>query len=656
MKDLVLDGFVESFCTNHNLLSLTNDVQFEAFCVFSLLRKYHQVEVHDVDELVSGGGGDGGLDAIIILINGTIAQTIEDVVYFAEKLKRIEVEFVFVQAKSGTSFEASKIGSFLYGVEQFFNSDASLKFRPEIEELRKVKDYVYRLSIEMDENPKCYVYYCAAGPWNEDLDPKNRLEDGRRRLTELSLFSSVSVEPIDSEKLKATYREIERRISREIEFQKIAVFPRIDGVDEAYLGLLPGDQFMKLISTDDGMLNRELFYDNVRDFQGDNPVNREIEQTLKDSSGPNRFALLNNGITLVARSVNKQGDRFRISDFQIVNGCQTTHMLFRCKDRMGQDAFVPLKLIVTDNSEIITEVIKATNRQTPVLTEALESLTPFHKDLEDFYVSQHSKLNRNDYLYYERRSKQYLFDRIQQSNIITLTAQTKSFVAMFLNEPHSHPRYYGELLRAYEQRLFLPDHKPAPYYASGLAFYVVEKFISRGDIQRQNKKYKFHLVMLLRILTAGVEVPKLNNNKISDYSLKIIDCLSSDESALKYCKEAESLLVDELSKFGKRSDDISRLKAFTSKLLESVKATFEPSASEEPVPDSVETGTIRFYDDWKEFGFIERDNGGDMYVHRKGLFKVPWQLRIAGTRVKYDVIDGYKGPMATNVRLIKKSD
>ena len=44
-------------------------------------------------------------------------------------------------------------------------------------------------------------------------------------------------------------------------------FPRIDRVGEAYIGLLSGDQFINLVSTDDGELNRDLFFDNVRDFK-----------------------------------------------------------------------------------------------------------------------------------------------------------------------------------------------------------------------------------------------------------------------------------------------------------------------------------------------------------------------------------------------------
>ena len=190
--------------------------------------------------------------------------------------------------------------------------------------------------------------------------------------------------PVDAELLKTIYRELERGVVRTVELNRTAVFPRIDGVDDAYVGLLPGDEFLKLVSTTDGELNRELFYDNVRDFQGNNPVNNEINHTLADEARRRNFPLLNNGVTIVARSITRRGDSFTISDFQIVNGCQTTHVLFQNKASMDADTFIPIKLVATNDSQVVAEVIKATNRQTAVHPEALESLSPFHKELEDF--------------------------------------------------------------------------------------------------------------------------------------------------------------------------------------------------------------------------------------------------------------------------------
>ena len=653
MKDLVLKGFVKNFADERGLSNLSDSEIFEAFAISSLLRKYHYADVPDLDEVLMGGGGDGGIDAGVILVNGRLISTDKDVQFFIDKLHRLDVEFVFIQAKTSASFEAASIGTFVYGVEQFFAQDSQIQFRDEVERLRKLKDYIYERSIEMEQNPRCYLYFVAAGTWTDASNPRARLHDGQTKLQQLSLFSQVQAEPIDAERLKTIYRELERGVIKEIEFIRTTVFPKFEGVREAYLGLLSGDQFLNLIVTEERNLNRELFYDNVRDFQGNNPVNREIALTLSSEETRSRFALLNNGVTIVARSINRTGDIFKISDFQIVNGCQTTHILFQNRKVIDSSSYIPVKLIVTDDSQIITEVIKATNRQTEVRPESLESLTPFHKELEDFYLSQQSHIEKQQRILYERRSKQYTFDIIKPSNIVTLTAQTKSFVAMFLNEPHSHPRYYGELLKSYEQRLFVHNHKPAPYYASGYTLVTVERFFNSGKFERYLRKYKYHILMLIRIQISGLDIPKFNSNKITQYSLDIVKSLEDEKLAFQHCDEAINVIKAGLKNFNFHRTDPSQLRAFTRHIIDSLRSDspkLKPSEDESSI-GAVEHGKILWYDDVKNFGFIERDKGGDLFVHRTGLSKIPWHLRHQGTRVTFKVTQGPSTLMADSVTL-----
>ncbi len=653
MKDQVLAGFVKSFTKNRGLDGWSDSEIFEAFAVSSLLRKYHQTEFSDLEDVLTGGGGDGGIDAVAILVNGHPVQTEADVNFFLDTLRRLDVEFVFVQAKSSAAFDGGKIGTFVHGVEQFFSTEPSITFRDEIEQIRRLKNYIYERSISMQENPDCYLYYVATGTWGANMEPESRLSDGRKRLKATNLFRSVSAIPVDGELLKSIYRELERGVEKEIEFGKTALFPKVDGVSEAYVGLLSGDQFINLISTEDGALNRELFYDNVRDFQGHNPVNREIAQSLKDKDARSRFALLNNGVTIVARSINRTGDVFKISDFQIVNGCQTSHIIYQNREVIDDKAFVPVKLVVTDDSEVITEVIKATNRQTAVLPEALESLTPFHKELEDFYLVQGSNLDKQSRIYYERRSKQYALDRIRATQVVSLTAQTKSFVAMFLNEPHSHHRYYGELLRSYEERLFVQGHAPEAYYASGAALLAVENLFNRGRISRTFRKFKYHILMLLRIQIAGHETPKLNSNQMGKYASKLIDGVSDSARCQQECRKAIGVIQKKLESWTGDKRGIPRLRNFTERLIDSTGTGKIESTSNEPRVSTKERGKIIWYDDWKNFGFIERDAGGNIFVHRSGISKVPFHLQVPGTRVEYIVGSGPKSYKAVEVQVIE---
>ena len=668
MNDLVLEGFVNSFARDRGFSHLRPDELFEAFVASSVLRKYHQSDITDTEDgLLVGGGNDGGLDAVAILVNGRPARTEEDVQFFVDNLRRLDVEFVFVQAKESSTFNAADIGSFTYGVERFFaavsGNDPLIQFNSDILQLVHLCRGVYQQSIKMQHNPKCYLYYVTTGKWTDAVDPSGRLSDGVTRLHQLNIFSDITALPVDAELLKAIYRELERGVVKDVEFSKTAVFPRIDEVDDAYIGLLSGDEFIKMVSTDDGQLNGELFYDNVRDFQGNNPVNGEINNTLAEPSLRRNFPLLNNGVTIVAREITRKGDTFTIADFQIVNGCQTTHVLFQNRESIGPETFIPVKLVATRDRQVITEVIKATNRQTAVLPEALESLTPFHKELEDFYAVRESARDPGDRIYYERRSKQYARDNISPRNIVSLTGQIKSFIAMFLNEPHSHPRYYGELLRSYEGRLFGNDHKPEPYYASGVTLLTVEKWLNARPEDRDLRFYKHQMLMLLRKSISGQNMPRLNSNTISGYALQIVDALRDPAKADTECKQAASILRNALAEFGTRGDERNpphRLRLFTEKLLgrpAPVRDTenVQPAAKELS-PDAIERGRIRWFDEWKNYGFIERDNGGDTFVHGSEIDAIPWHLRTADVRVQFTIVDNPRSrgmQMASGVELEK---
>ena len=667
MNDVVLEGFVKNFADARGLAHLTPDKLFDAFAFSSILKKYHQADITDLEDgVLVGGGGDGGLDAIAIMVGGRPIRTKEDIQYFIKNRWRLDVEFVFVQAKTSASFSAADIGNFTFGVEQFFasinGSEMQIEFNSDVLQLADQTRYLYEQSIKMQENPRCFLYYITGGKWTNALDLSGRLSNGERKLRQLKMFSSVKAKPIDAELLKAIYREVERGVVKEIEFSKTAVFPRIKGVEDAYIGLLPGNEFIKMVSTDNDELNREIFYDNVRDFQGQNPVNGEINHTLIDEQRRHNFPLLNNGITIVAREISRRGDTFTISDFQIVNGCQTTHILFQNKRRIGADTFVPVKLLATTERQVISEVIKATNRQTEVLPEALESLTPFHKELEDFYETREGTRDPADRIYYERRSKQFVWDKIHPRNIVSLTAQIKSFIGMFLNEPHSHPRYYGELLGAYTGKLFANNHKPAPYYTSGITLLAVEKWLNSRSPDRELRTYKYQLLMLLRATISGQNVPRFNSNAITEYSLKIVDVLRDPTRSDEAFNRAAALLLAGLDKFGRQSREgnrPNRLRVFTDLLIRNLPSTGNmqeaPQSGNRLSITAGESGRIIRFDELKNYGFIKRDTGGDIFVHRSEINRIPWHITKTDQRVRYVVRPNPKSPgkqMACEVVLV----
>ena len=61
-------------------------------------------------------------------------------------------------------------------------------------------------------------------------------------------------------------------------------------------------------------------------------------------------------------------------------------------------------------------------------------------------------------------------------------------------------------------------------------------------------------------------------------------------------------------------------------------------------------GTVKWFNDSKGFGFIEQAEGKDVFVHHTAIEAEGFKSLGEGDRVKFDVVEGPKGPQAANVR------
>jgi len=68
--------------------------------------------------------------------------------------------------------------------------------------------------------------------------------------------------------------------------------------------------------------------------------------------------------------------------------------------------------------------------------------------------------------------------------------------------------------------------------------------------------------------------------------------------------------------------------------------------------ETMTTGTVKFFNAEKGFGFISREGGDDVFVHYSNIQGDGYKSLDEGQRVEFDVAPGRKGEEAQNVRLV----
>ncbi|NTV90750.1 MAG: cold-shock protein [Clostridiales bacterium] len=64
----------------------------------------------------------------------------------------------------------------------------------------------------------------------------------------------------------------------------------------------------------------------------------------------------------------------------------------------------------------------------------------------------------------------------------------------------------------------------------------------------------------------------------------------------------------------------------------------------------MQRGRVKWFNAEKGFGFIERDNGNDVFVHFSAITMDGFKTLEEGSEVEFDVVEGAKGPQAANVQ------
>lgn len=542
LVDRVTGNFLQSFSQQYGFSSRKTEVQFEHFANYcAIANESNSVDINLLD--MCTGNSCQGIDGVAIQVNGRYVMSVDEINEAIAGSNSLTVNFVFVQAKSSEDFSNALISNFLTFVQAFFSDNTEVFVTEEMQHFIELKDYIYSKSNLMRKrNPNLQLYYISCGTWNpNDRTLQTVIQQNKDQLEQTNLFEEVSFIPFGSREVQAAYRKSINDYEVTFTFDKrVTLFS--DGTENSgYSGVLPYGEFKRIICTDNGNL-RDVFEDNIRDFLGnENDVNSAIDATLRSGS-LQRFSVLNNGVTIVADSVRITGDSVTITNYQIVNGCQTSHVLFAGSNISGIDSLlVPIRLIATKDEDLKNEITRATNNQTSIKKEQLEALSTFQRMLEEYYKTY---TEPNEALYYERRTGQYRNKDVPKGQIVSIPQQIKSAAAMFLDKPHDASGRYGTIAKNVGTHLFRENHKPILYYVSSLALFRFESLIKQKKIEQKYRKARYHAIMLFKYVIGGKEVPQYYNSRdMETYCERIRNALNdSDQCEKTFTKILEYII------------------------------------------------------------------------------------------------------------------
>lgn len=527
--DIISKTYFKKFLTEQKISGGETTANFEKFINYIVLEPKN-ITNFDLASVCVGYGDDAGIDGLAISVNNRFINNIGELNSYIELGMELSVEFYFIQSKTSSTFECKEIRTFGEGVVDSFRLEDEIKknmnssIKEKYKMIRRIID-----NYEYTKERKCYLYYVTVGKYIEDinlLSTKKRIIEDIERLG-LFKHDDINIYIEGSDYIRKQYESTKIQNSATFKLSSKLDIPYIKDVEKSYFAIMPIKEYLNIIIDDENKVRRGIFELNVRDFGGieGNRVNQDIEATILSKS-KSSFGLLNNGITIVGNSLSEGQGKYTIKNFYIVNGCQTTNVLYENREKIDDDMWISVKIVITQDNNIIKDIVKATNNQTEVQEIQLLSMDEYQEKLESYYNS----FMEYKQLYYERRDGQYRGNpKISPIEIVSPDKQMKSFAAIFLKSPQISSRFIGKLQDEISKKIFVKEHKPIMYYTASLLNYYIEDYLRNNKIDNTYAKFQYHLQLAIsQLVWKGKKQPAFNSEAMEEYCLLLVRAISNE--------------------------------------------------------------------------------------------------------------------------------
>lgn len=431
-ETVLIDQFFHQFRLNR-INQLPKDVAFELFTL-SLILKSKNLDDDEISGGRIGGSGDGGIDGVFTFLNDRLQNEDSEVLrddYSEKKLQKnkTDLDLWIVQAKSETGFKEDvfdKVRASAEKLLQFEHDYGRMNYSADLVSRFEIFTKLWRKAMTRYPNIKINFIYATRGNANDvSRGVQQKQEDLKENLEKLVPGSDVNIQLMGA-------RELWELASATTEQDLQLRFREYISQDESYTGLVSLPDYFSFLSNENGSLREELFESNVRDFQGNVTVNKQIKETL-ETEDSNDFWWFNNGVTILCSDVNIGGNRiFTLSGPQIVNGMQTSHSIY--KALLNKEYYdinckraLQIKIVKSNDEKTRDRIIRATNSQTQVPDASLHATEEIQRQIEDYF--------RDKGWFYERRKNFYKNQGKPADRIVSISKLAQAMMAIGLSKP-----------------------------------------------------------------------------------------------------------------------------------------------------------------------------------------------------------------------------
>lgn len=422
MNNRIINSYVENFCGQ-------NDFDSNKFLLFSTYQicKKHNLDENMLIDCVVEGGGDGGLDAIVALVDKKYIYSLDEFNEYAEQInENSRIDLYFIQAKETNGIKETAFMKIKDVFEKLLVSNSiteELRIQYNqvlIEKFELINEIIIKSSPKTN-NIYINVAYAYTGNLDKDsisIGTKNQINPIKKLVRDTTYINeaNISVDIFDSNKLiNIANKSIQKDYI--IKYKTIFKMNYRSDSENGFVMNMSIKDYYNLITQDNEIID-VLFEGNIRDFEGQTvEVNKNIKNTLEEVYDAD-FWWLNNGITMIVDSYTPlPNDSAKVVNPIIVNGLQTSYTIFNYfKENIdkleNEDRNILLKIVNTDSINISDMIISSTNRQNAVKPAQLKATDQIQKDIEQLLLKNG--------IYYERRKNYYKNRGIDKHKIVTL--------------------------------------------------------------------------------------------------------------------------------------------------------------------------------------------------------------------------------------------